>query len=209
MQKVFLSLFILFSVVFAHAQDEDDDLIQFSGVVITGDSLNPVPYTNVVIENTHRGTMTDYYGYFSFVAQKGDSILFSAVGFHRARFVIPDSLSTDKYSLIQILVQDTIELAETVIYPWPTREQFKQAFLAMKVPETDFDRAQRNLEAAQMMERMEYMPGSGAESYKVQMQQYQNQIYYAGQAPPMNIFNPIAWGQFIEAWKRGDFKKKE
>ena len=29
---------------------------------------------------------------------------------------------------------------------------------------------------------------------------------WAGQAPPQNIFNVFAWAQFIEAWKRGDFK---
>ena len=33
--------------------------------------------------------------------------------------------------------------------------------------------------------------------------------YYAGQIPPMNIFNPFAWAEFVKAWKRGDFKKKK
>jgi hypothetical protein len=32
--------------------------------------------------------------------------------------------------------------------------------------------------------------------------------YYRGQTPPQNIFNPIAWSQFFEAWKRGDYKNK-
>jgi hypothetical protein len=186
-------------------QEEDDDLIQFSGVVITGDSLNPVPFTNVLIENTSRGTMTDYYGYFSFVAQKGDSILFSSVGYQRARFVIPDTLTTNRYSLIQILNKDTIQLEETVIYPWPTREQFKQAFLEMELPETDYDRAQRNLAQADMIARMDAAMPSGGETFKYSMQQYQSQIYYAGQAPPINVLNPVAWSQFIQAWKRGDF----
>ena len=30
-----------------------------------------------------------------------------------------------------------------------------------------------------------------------------------GQVPPQNIFNPIAWANFIDAWKRGDFRKKK
>jgi hypothetical protein len=188
------------------AQPDDDDLIQFSGVVITGDSLNPVPFTNVLIENTKRGTMTDYYGYFSFVAQKGDSILFSSVGFQRSRFVIPDTLTTNRYSLIQILSRDTVELREAVVYPWPTREQFKQAFLEMEIPETDYDRAQRNLAQADMIARMDAAMPSGGETFKYSMQQYQSQIYYAGQAPPINVLNPVAWAQFIKAWKRGDFK---
>ena len=203
---VFSFLLFLAGTSSLRAQDRDDDLIQFSGVVITGDSLSPVPFTNVLIENTDKGTMTDYYGYFSFVAQKGDSILFSSIGYERARFIIPDTLTTNRYSLIQILDKDTITLRETVIYPWPTREQFKQAFLEMEVPETDFDRAQRNLAQADMIARMDAAMPSGGETFKYSMQQYQQQIYYAGQAPPINVLNPVAWSQFIKAWKRGDFK---
>lgn len=200
------AFFIFIGVSTSYAQTDDKDLIQFSGVVITGDSLNPVPFTNVLIEQTGRGTMTDYYGYFSFVAQKGDSILFSAVGFKRNRFIIPDTLTKNKYSLIQIMNHDTVQLQETIVYPWPTREQFKEAFLAMEIPETDYDRAQKNLYQADMIARMDAAMPSGGETFKYSMQEYQQQIYYAGQAPPMNIFNPVAWGEFIQAWKRGDFK---
>ncbi len=206
-----LLVFLFFSLMgfsIAQAQTNDEDLIQFSGVVITGDSLSPVPFTNVIVEQSARGTMTDYYGYFSFVAQKGDSILFSAVGYERARFVIPDTLSSNKYSLIQIMRTDTIQLQETVVYPWPTREQFKEAFLAMELPDTDYERAQRNLQQADMIARMDAAMPSGGETFKYSMNEYQSQIYYAGQAPPQNIFNPIAWTQFIQAWKDGDFKSE-
>jgi len=204
------NLLLLLSVVLyiSAFSQRDDDLIQFSGVVITGDSLSPVPFTNVLIEQSNRGTMTDYYGYFSFVAQKGDSVLFSAVGFQKSRFVIPDSLESNKYSLIQIMVQDTIQLQPAVVYPWPTREQFKEAFLALVVPDTDADRAARNLARADMIARMDAAMPSGGETFKYSMQEYQSQLYYAGQAPPQNIFNPLAWAKFIEAWKRGDFKSE-
>lgn len=206
--KLLLIAIGLFLCQSSFAQLLDDDLIQFSGVVITGDSLNPVPFTNVIIEQTGRGTVTDYYGYFSFVAQKGDSILFSSVGHVKTRFVIPDSLEKNKYSLIQIMSVDTIQLQETVVYPWPTREQFKDAFLAMELPDTDYDRARRNLVQADMIARYDAAMPSGAETFKYSMNQYQSQIYYAGQAPPINILNPIAWSQFISAWKNGDFKSK-
>ena len=33
-------------------------------------------------------------------------------------------------------------------------------------------------------------------------------IYYAGQLPPNNLLNPIAWSKFIQQWKDGYFKKK-
>jgi hypothetical protein len=34
------------------------------------------------------------------------------------------------------------------------------------------------------------------------------QATYRGQVPPMNIFNPAAWSEFIQSWKRGDYKRK-
>ncbi len=199
---------LLFVSIFssAYGQRTDDDLIQFSGVVISNDSLNPVPFASILIENNRRGTITDIYGYFSFVAQKGDSVRFSAIGYRKARFVIPDTLTTSRYSLIQILEPDTITLREATVYPWPTREQFRQAFLAMSAPETDMDRAEKNLLAAEMIDRMDAAMPSGAETYKMSMNQYQSQLYYAGQAVPINLLNPVAWSQFIQAWKRGDFK---
>jgi hypothetical protein len=209
MRLILPILFLLAALLSFEAKaqpEQDQDLIQFSGVVITGDSLSPVPFTNVIVEQSARGTVTDYYGYFSFVAQKGDSILFSAVGYQRTRFVIPDSLDQNKYSLIQIMVPDTVQLQTAIIYPWPTREQFKEAFLAMSVPETDAERAARNLQQADMIARMDAAMPSGGETFKYSMQQYQAQVYYAGQAPPQNIFNPLAWAEFINAWKRGDFK---
>ncbi len=212
MMKNFRTLFSLLICLLiastAVSQTDDSDLIQFSGVVITGDSLNPVPFANVLIENSRRGTMTDIYGYFSFVAQKGDSILFSALGYERTHFVIPDTLTSNRYPLIQILNKDTILLQETVVYPWPTREQFKQAFLAMQVPDSDYDRAQRNLANSDMLARMDATMPSGSETYKAQLNQFQSQLYYAGQAPPINLLNPVAWSQFIQAWKRGDFKSE-
>ena len=204
--------FIVFQFLFAQslqAQKYEDRLIQFSGVVVTGDSLSPVPFANVMTDNSRRGTMTDYYGYFSFVAKEGDIISFSAVGFKKSKFIIPHNLEESRYSMIQILNNDTIQLKETVIYPWPTREQFKEAFLNVELPVTDFDRAQHNLQQEDMAMRMEQMPASGAETFKFSMQNVQSKLYYAGQAPPISIFNPFAWAKFIEAWRNGDFKRKD
>ena len=184
------------------------DLIQFSGVVVESDSLKPVPFVSIMIRNTYRGTISDYFGYFSFVAQEGDTVEFSSIGYKKARFVIPDSLSTNRYSLIQVLRTDTVYLRETVVYPWPSREQFKEAFLKMNVPDDDLERAKRNLAHEEMRERMLDMPADGSLNFKFQMQQQQSKLYYAGQLPPNNLLNPIAWAKFIKAWQNGDFKRK-
>lgn len=193
----------------AVAQTKNDSLIQFSGVLLTRDSLEAVPFATVMIKGSNRGTISDYFGYYSFVAERGDTIQFSYVGFKDAFFVIPDSLNRKNYSLIQMMDVDTIILQEAVIYPWPTKEQFRQAFLDLRLPEDDKQIAMRNLDRAEMKERMENMQASGSEAYKLTMQSHANQLYYAGQLPPNNLLNPIAWAKFIKAWKDGTFKKKK
>ncbi|OFY87071.1 MAG: hypothetical protein A3F72_17875 [Bacteroidetes bacterium RIFCSPLOWO2_12_FULL_35_15] len=183
-------------------------LVQFSGVVVEGDSLRPVPYASVIVKNTNRGTISDYFGYFSFVAQLMDTIEFTAIGYNSARYIIPDTLTTNNYSLIQVLRTDTVYLKETEVYPWPTKEQFKSAFLALQLPEDDLARAEKNMVRADMKERMIGMANDASFNYLNTMQQYQSKLYYAGQLPPNNLLNPIAWAKFIKAWKNGDFKNK-
>ena len=46
-------------------------LVQFSGVVVAGDSLEAIPFCSITVKGSNHGTVSDYYGYFSFVAQKG------------------------------------------------------------------------------------------------------------------------------------------
>lgn len=205
--SVFLLLAILFSLGL-HGQVRDRDLVQFSGVVVTSDSLKPVPFSSIIVKSTKRGTISDYFGFFSFVAQEQDTIEFQALGYKKSTFIIPDSLNDSKYSLIQILTNDTINLKETVIYPWPTKEQFKEAFLNLNIPDDDLDRARKNLARAEMKERFETVGMDGNLNQKYYMQQYNSKLYYAGQLPPNNLLNPIAWAKFIKAWQNGDFKKK-
>lgn len=207
-KKIALLVILFFSsFVFVEAQ-QNKKLIQFSGVVVNGDSLQPIPFVNVMIKNSYHGTVSDYYGYFSFVAQENDVIEFSALGYKKSSFTIPDSLEESRYSLIQMLNGDTILLNTAIIYPWPTKEQFKQAFINLELPNDDMARAQRNLEREAMRQRGESMSMDGAMNQKYYMQQRNSRLYYAGQLPPNNLLNPIAWAKFIQAWKNGDFKRK-
>lgn len=191
------------------AQEKDHDLVQFSGLVLTGDSLQPVPFTHILIKNRKRGTSSDYHGFFSFVAHKGDTILFSAMGYKDGKYIIPDTITTRRYSMVQMMTTDTIMLVETVIYPWPSREQFREAFINARPPDDDLVVAHRNLEFLEMRDRARKMPMDGGQNYRNFIQQQTDRLYYYGQSPPISIFNPFAWAKFFEAWKRGDFRKKD
>jgi len=192
------------------AQDPPGErgLVQFSGVVVT-DSLEPVPFANIMIKNTYRGTMSDVYGFFSFVAREGDTVLFSAVGFQRSHYLVPMDLEENRYSMIHVMSRDTVWLKPFDVYPWPSREQFREAFLSLRLPEDDFQLAMRNMSPAEMVERLENMPVDGYQSYQYQMALDQTRLYYSGGTPTVNLFNPIAWAQFLQAWQNGAFRKKE
>ena len=192
-----------------YAQVSEDELVQFSGIVVSADSINPVPFANIIIKNTWRGTIADYYGYFSFVARINDTIIFSSVGYKKGQFVIPDTIKSDRYSLIQVMTNDTVLLSQTVIYPWPSREEFKEAFLNFDVPDDDYERAKKNLNQAELREMAANYPMDGSMNYKYSMQLHQDKLYYIGQTQPITILNPFAWAQFIKAWKEGKFKRKD
>ena len=141
-QILTLILLLLFPIL-VNSQENNENLVQFSGITITTDSLNAVPYTKITIKNTNRGTTSDLMGYFSFVAHKRDTILFNALGFKPASFIIPDTITKFRYSLIQMMTGDTLTLPVAVIFPWPTLEDFKRAFINTKVPDDDLDRGEK------------------------------------------------------------------
>jgi len=192
-----------------NAQEGKGELIQFSGVAVSNDSLNPLPFVTILVKNTARGTTSDYYGYFSFVAKKNDTLIFSSIGYKDSEYVIPDSLIGNRYSLIHAMYRDTVNLKPVNVYPWPTPEQFKEAFLALDIPDDNLEIARKNLSPELLAAKAEAMPMGGSLNFKWQNQQRASQLYYAGQYRPMRIFDPIAWSKFIQAWKNGDFKRKD
>jgi hypothetical protein len=192
-----------------HNQEYYKDLVQFSGAVVTGDSLHPVAFTHIIDHNTGFGTISDYYGYFSFVARKGDSITFSAIGFKKGMFIIPDTIRNNRYTMFQVMATDTIYLNETVIYPWPTKEQFKEAFLSLEIPDDDIEIARKNLDRYELYVRAAAMPMDGSMNYRNYIDQTVSKLYYAGQTQPISLLNPFAWSQFIKAWQDGKFKRKD
>jgi hypothetical protein len=206
--RKFLLLPLLAMGLSVFGQTPQPALVQFSGVVVT-DSLAPVPFTNIMVRNTYRGTMSDVYGYFSFVAQEGDTLQFSAVGFKRSQYVVPTDLPENKYSMIHVLQPDTVMLAEQKVYPWPSKEQFRDAFLNLRLADDDYQIAMKNLSPAEMVQRMENLPPDAYQSFQYQMAMDHTKLYYSGGTPVINLFNPIAWAQFLQAWQNGAFRKKD
>lgn len=199
----------LFSGAKASAQAAFENIIQIDGVTMTADSLRAVAGVVVEIKNKNRGVMSEYTGVFSLVCYRGDTLEFSCIGFRPKEFVVPQSIKGQYFSLIQLMVQDTFYLPETIIRPLPAKGQFDYAFQHWRVPSDQYELARRNTDAYILRALAYTLPRDGHESQsRLLAQQARDAVYY-GQQPPMNIFNPLAWGEFFEAWKRGDFRRRD
>jgi hypothetical protein len=194
----------------ANAQFESvrDSVVQLYGIVMTADSLVGIPAVSIMVKGQNRGTMTNGQGVFSIVVLKGDEIEFSHVSYKTKIVPIPKDLVGNQHSIVQLMVEDTTYLPATVIRPRPTREQFERDFVKTKVPDDDIEIARRNNDVAKRRILIQTTPGDGGGAAAIQMRNVANRAVYAGQMPPQNIFNPAAWAEFIKAWKRGDYKRK-
>ena len=213
MKKILLYIGIAFFIVptTANAQFETvrDSVVQLFGIVMTSDSLIGIPAVSVTIKGQNRGTMTNNQGVFSIVVLKGDVIDFTHVSYKPKEITIPRNLDGNQYSVVQLMVADTVYLPATIIRPRPTPQQFARDFVNSKVNDDDIEIARKNTDAAKRRVLMRTVPGDGKEATQIQFRNLANRASYNGQVPPMNIFNPAAWAEFIEAWKRGDFKNKQ
>ena len=204
----FLLLCFLPFTTKAQFESFKDSVVQLYGVVMTADSLKGLESVSVVVKGQNRGTITNSRGVFSIVVLKGDVVEFSSIGYKAKSIAIPASLVGNQQSVIQLMVNDTIYLSATIIKARASREQFERDFINTHIPDDNVTIARKNNDEATRRLLMVSLPEDGREASNRYLRQAANKAYYAGQTPPMNIFNPFAWAEFIKAWKRGDFKKK-
>ena len=206
----YLILLLFFTPAISKAQFENvrDSVVQLYGVVMTADSLVGIPAVSIVVRGQNRGTITNNQGVFSIVVLKGDVVEFTHVSYKPKVVSIPKNLEGNQYSVVQLMIADTVYLPATIIRPRPTAAQFARDFANTKVDDDDYEIARKNTSVAKRRALMQSTPTDGREASSIQLRNVATKAYYAGQNPPQNIFNPAAWMEFIEAWKRGDFKKK-
>ena len=213
MKKILL-LVVSFGFLFTsrvHAQFETvkDSVVQLYGIVMTADSLKAIEAVTVMVKGQNRGTITNYQGVFSIVVLKGDIVEFTHVSYKPITIVVPKNMSGNHYNLVQLMVEDTVYLPATIIKPRPTPQQFQRDFVNAKVPDDDIEIARQNNSAAKRKALMNSTPADGREATNLQFRNLAHRATYAGQVPPMKIFDVAAWAEFIKAWKRGDFKNKK
>lgn len=186
-----------------------DSVVQLYGVVMTADSLRGLPAVSIMVKGQNRGTLSNDAGVFSIVVLKGDRVEFSSVGFKSKLVEIPQKLEGNQFSIIQLMVADTQYLPATIIRQRLTREQFERDFVNTQVPADEIEIARANNNQASRRFLMSTLPADGREASARYMRQQARKLYYSGQIQPISVLNPLAWSEFIKAWKRGDFKKSK
>lgn len=187
---------------------KDSLLIQLSGVVIAENTLEPAPYTTVYDKTQGRGVISDYYGFFSLVTMPGDTLFFSYYGYQTSSFIVPDTLTENRYSIIHMLESDTLQLPEVEVYPWPSREEFARAFMEMDPYDDALRRAQRQLSGESLAFIAARVETDAGLSYAYTRNQMNTALYTKGQLPGNNLLNPYAWAKLIQDWKSGKLSKQ-
>ncbi|QNF33436.1 carboxypeptidase-like regulatory domain-containing protein [Adhaeribacter swui] len=186
-------------------------VVQLSGVVASGDSLYGVPGVTVYVPKAGRGTVTNEYGYFSMPVLAGDSVVVRALGFKHLTLKIPKNYNKQSYSVVLELKEDATLLPEVRVFPYPTEELFKKAFLALRVPDEQKTAAEKNLNEQLMARIFDNTPVGPSANFRNTMDM--QQMYLNKQSMPNRynnnpLLNPFAWGQLINQIKNGDLKRK-
>jgi hypothetical protein len=183
-------------------------VIQLSGIVLGEDSINGLPGVHVYVPKAGRGTTTNGYGYFSMPVLINDSIAISAIGYEPQFFIVPPDKG-ENFTVIIQMVTDTTYLPPIEVFPFPSEELFKEAILAMKLPnQYDLDNMQRNLGDELLAKIYRNTPMDARMNYNQYMQQqfHYNHTRYGQTMIP--FLNPANWAQFIQSIKRGDYKRQ-
>jgi hypothetical protein len=193
------------------ASTEERPLVQFSGIVHNADSANSiVPYVSITnISSNKTVYISNYQGYFSFVAHQQDTLRFTCVGFSPTTVVIPAEASMKSYTVQIMLHPQIINLPTFHVFPWATTDEFKKDFLAMKIADDDLEIARKNVSRTSLMALRSTLARDGQEISDANYQYTNAAIMNEHSLTPNPLLNPLAWGSFINMISQGDKSRQE
>lgn len=112
--KIKLTLLALFCSVVLFAQGD----ITIKGAVVSATDNVPIPGVNVIVQNSSKGTTTDFDGNYQITVNKGDVLQFSYIGF------VTKSITISNQTTLNVsLSEDLAELEEIVVVGYGARKK--------------------------------------------------------------------------------------
>jgi hypothetical protein len=206
MKRLIGILFLLTSLS-AFAQKKEAPLVQFTGVVYNADSASViVPYVSVTNISQHNAVaVTNFNGYFSFVAHERDSLQFTAIGYAPVTVVIPADIKSKSYTVRVLIKPQITNLPMVRVFPWATTDEFRKDFVNAKIADDDLAIARKNISRSSIMAMTNTLPRDGQEIQSANSQAFHNDIVNS-HSRTNPLLNPLAWGSLIKSITDGESK---
>ena len=204
---------MIFSVVGLQTLSAQELLVQWTGIV-KNELLQPIPFAYIYLQKDYRTTMSNQQGMFTITTFPRDTLFVSCLGYKPVKIAVPNFSHDDSRHYIRdiILEEDPIVLSELVILPWRTYSEFKEAFMALELPEDDLQRAYRNIAVLQdqIYNAIYNRSVSPNANFRDMMNNRASRMMtYGHMYPTYPITNPLAWAQFFQALRNGDFRRTD
>lgn len=205
---IILLLFV--AMAFGQEQPKSGKLVQFSGIITDTDSNTVVPYVTITnLSNMGQKYAANYQGYFSFIVNPGDTVVFSAVGFLSKTLVLPSVIAEHHYTMMVKIKPEVVYLKAITIYPWATIEEFNKQFLTMKVADDDMAIAKRNLSSKSIRGMSLTLPRDGQEISNSNYRYNFDRMMNVNMRQTNPLLNPFAWGKLMQQIFAGDKDKSD
>ncbi len=133
MKRLLLTVFMLAILVKVYPQE---DLSTVEGTIYNMKN-KPLPFANIKVKRSFRGTVSSYNGKYSLKVKPFDVVVVSSMGYKALAFYIPGDIP-ELFRKDVHLSKDTILLEETIVTPWPvTYDKLKREFVSLKPVEKD------------------------------------------------------------------------
>ncbi|RWU05437.1 peptidase associated/transthyretin-like domain-containing protein [Pedobacter chitinilyticus] len=202
-----LTIILLFFVSLAFAQDkiQTNKLVQFSGIVTDADSNMVVPYVTITnLSNKSQKYAANYQGFFSFVVNPGDTVMFSAVGFTSKTLVLPRNIVDNKYTAMVQIKSEIVYLKTVRVNPWATVEEFNKDFLSLKIADDDLAIAKKNLSRQSINGLKLTLPRDAGEISNANYRYNFDRMMNVNMRQTNPLLNPFAWGKLVQEIFNGD-----
>lgn len=114
MLKRFLLILSLLITCSSFAQQPRKYVV--SGTVLQEDTISPMPYVYLINSRTGNGTITDFNGKFSIIAQNNDTIVFQYLGYARRKYPVAliKNLNDSMKQTVRIVMHQTLVNMQSV-----------------------------------------------------------------------------------------------